>query len=147
MAFPPSADRCRPLLCVSLRQLPSLSSFFQLFWLAFPYPLPVASRSRAQAFVWFCAKTNKKIVCLAHPLHCVTVCISSNPQSRARCATRCKLSLSELQLNWIQSISFMRTKRKSTSTDIYWCSLDICCIATIQLYYAYTNIHENIINW
>ena len=29
-------------------------------------------RSQAQAFVWFRAKTNKKIVCLAHPLHSVT---------------------------------------------------------------------------
>ena len=42
-------------------------------WLAFPCPIPVASRSRAQAFVWFCAKTNKKIVCLAQLLHSVTV--------------------------------------------------------------------------
>ena len=40
--------------------------------LTFPCPLPVASRSRAQAFVWFRAKTNKKIVCLAHHLHSVT---------------------------------------------------------------------------
>ena len=41
--------------------------------LALPYPLPVASRSRAQAFVWFRAKTDKGIVCLADHLHSVTV--------------------------------------------------------------------------
>ena len=36
--------------------------------LAFPCLLPVASRSRAQAFVWFRAKTDKGIVSLAdHP--------------------------------------------------------------------------------
>ena len=42
-------------------------------WPGFPYPLPVTSKSRAQAFVWFRAKTDKGIVCLAHPLHSVTI--------------------------------------------------------------------------
>ena len=37
-----------------------------------PFLLPVASRSRAQAFVWFRAKTDKGIVCLADNLHSVT---------------------------------------------------------------------------
>ena len=37
-----------------------------------PFLLPVASRSRAQAFVWFRAKTDKGIVCLADHLHSVT---------------------------------------------------------------------------
>ena len=32
-----------------------------------PFLLPVASRSRTQAFVWFRAKTDKGIVCLADP--------------------------------------------------------------------------------
>ena len=41
-------------------------------WLAFPCLLPVASRSRAQAFVWFRAKTDKGIVCLADHQHSVT---------------------------------------------------------------------------
>ena len=40
--------------------------------LAFPYLLPVTSRSLAQAFVWFRAKTDKGIVCLADHLHSVT---------------------------------------------------------------------------
>ena len=48
-----------------------LGSFFQLL-LAFPYPLPVTLRSRAQAFVWLRAKTDKGIVCLADHLHSVT---------------------------------------------------------------------------
>ena len=38
-----------------------------------PFLLPVTSRSRAQAFVLFRAKTDKGIVCLADHLHCVTV--------------------------------------------------------------------------
>ena len=37
-----------------------------------PFLLPVASRSRAQSFVWFRAKTDKGIVCLADHLHSVT---------------------------------------------------------------------------
>ena len=41
--------------------------------LAFPYPLPVMSRSWAQAFVWFRAKTDKEIVCLADHLQSATV--------------------------------------------------------------------------
>ena len=40
--------------------------------LAFPYPLPVTSRSRAQDFVWFRAKTDKGIVCLVDHQHRVT---------------------------------------------------------------------------
>ena len=40
--------------------------------LAFPYPLLVTLRSRAQAFVWFRSKTDKGIVCLADHLHSVT---------------------------------------------------------------------------
>ena len=63
----PSAFRCRLATRVNLHQLSSLSSFVQLL-LAFPYPLPVTSRSRAQAFVWFRAKTEKWIVCLADHL-------------------------------------------------------------------------------
>ena len=62
---------CQRPLWLSLHQL--------LLWilssnssLAFPCLLPVASRSRAQAFVWFCAKTDKGIVCLADHPHSVT---------------------------------------------------------------------------
>ena len=66
----PSTDRCR-LRTATLR-LPSLTAFSEsLFptphWPAFPCPLPVASRSWAQALVWFRAKTNNKIVCLVPP--------------------------------------------------------------------------------
>ena len=46
--------------------------------LAFPYPLPVTLRSRAQAFFWFRTKTNKGIVCLADHLcldYILTACI------------------------------------------------------------------------
>ena len=55
-------------------QLPTAISEFLLPtpWLAFPCLLLVASRSRAQAFVWFHAKTDKEIVCLADHLHSVT---------------------------------------------------------------------------
>ena len=69
-----SAVRCRLATRVTLRQLPSPSSFVELL-LAFPCPLPVTSRSRAQAFVWFRAKTDKGIVCLADHLHSVTLSI------------------------------------------------------------------------
>ena len=58
-------------LSVVRRQLPSSSSFVQ-FLLAFPCLLPVTSRSRAQVFVWFRAKTDKGTVCLADHLHSVT---------------------------------------------------------------------------
>ena len=49
-----------------------------LLWVPCPTPtrllflLQVALRSRAQAFGWFSAKTDKGIVCLADQLHCVT---------------------------------------------------------------------------
>ena len=66
-----SAVRCRLATRVTLRQLPSPSSFVQLL-LTFHYPLPVTSRSRTQAFVCFSAKLNKWIVCLADHLHSVT---------------------------------------------------------------------------
>ena len=71
----PTGLFCCPLSTAPIRHpspSASLSSFFQLLSLAFPCPLPVASRSRAQAFVWFRAKTNKEIVCLAHPFHSIT---------------------------------------------------------------------------
>ena len=71
----PTGLFCCPVSTAPQR-LPSPTLFseflFPTLWLAFPCPLPVVSRSRAQAFVWFRAKTNKKIVCLAHPLHSVT---------------------------------------------------------------------------
>ena len=63
-----SAVRCRLATRVTLRQLPSLISFVQL---SLAFPSYFRSR-RAQAFVWFCAKTDKGIVCLAHHLHSVT---------------------------------------------------------------------------
>ena len=50
----------------------TFSEFLCATGLVFPYPLPVTSRSRAQAFVWFRAKTDKGIVCLADHLHSVT---------------------------------------------------------------------------
>ena len=60
---------------------PSASPFANcLLWVPSSNPslwrslLPVTSRFRAQAFVWFRAKTNKKIVCFVHPLHSVTQC-------------------------------------------------------------------------
>ena len=55
---------------------PSPTDFFEFPFptpLAFPNPLPVTLRSRAQAFVWFRAKTDKGIVCLANHLHSVTL--------------------------------------------------------------------------
>ena len=66
------AVRCRLATRITFRQLPSQSSFVQLL-LVFPCLLPVTSRSRAQAFVWFRTKTDKGIACLAEHLHSVTV--------------------------------------------------------------------------
>ena len=69
--------RCR--LPTATLRLPSstLHSGFLLPapWLAFPCLLPVASRSRAQVFVWFRTKTDKGIVCLADHPHSVTACL------------------------------------------------------------------------
>ena len=65
----PTGLFCCPLSTAPLRH-PSTTAFCRFFFqlcLAFPCPLPDESRSRAQAFVWFRAKTNKKIVCLAIP--------------------------------------------------------------------------------
>ena len=63
--------------CLLRRRSPTAFSEFLLptpLWPAFPCPLPVSSRSRAQTFVWFHTKTDKGIVCLAdHPLHSVTL--------------------------------------------------------------------------
>ena len=71
----PTGLFCCPLSTRPLRH-PSPTAFSEFLFpipsLAFPGPLPVASRSRTQSFVWFRAKTNKKIVCLAHLFHSVT---------------------------------------------------------------------------
>ena len=69
-----TASFCWPLSTALLRHSSptAFSEFlFPTPWLAFPCPLPIASRSQDQTFVWLRAKTNKKIVCLAHPLHSV----------------------------------------------------------------------------
>ena len=67
-----SVVRCRLPVCVTLHQLPSLGSFFQLLlWCSFAH-FRSRQRSRAQAFVWFCAKIDKGIVCLADHPHSVT---------------------------------------------------------------------------
>ena len=71
-----SAVRCRLAARVTLRQLPSVSPFVQ-FLSGLSFLLPVASISRAQAFVWFRAKTDKGIVCLADHLHSVTFSLIS----------------------------------------------------------------------
>ena len=49
---------------------PFANSFSEFLFLLLS--LPVTSRSRAQAFVWFRVKTDKGIVCLADHLHSVT---------------------------------------------------------------------------
>ena len=68
-----SAVRCR---------LPAVSYFAnRLLWVPFSNSpdwrslvhFQTRRKSRAQAFVRFHAKTNKKIVCLAHPLHSVII--------------------------------------------------------------------------
>ena len=54
---------------------PSPTSFSQSLCptlIVFPYPIPVTSRSRAQAFESFRTKTDKGIVCLADHLHSAT---------------------------------------------------------------------------
>ena len=69
---------CLLPFCVSIQQLSPAGSFFQLAVLSLsdlPFLPHFRSRpkSRVQAFVWFRVKTNKKIVCLVHPLHSVTI--------------------------------------------------------------------------
>ena len=51
----------------------SFSEFLCPTLFGVPFLLPVMSRSRAQAFVWFRAKTDKGIVCLADHLHNITL--------------------------------------------------------------------------
>ena len=68
-----SGVRCRLPLSVVPRQLP-LSSFLQPTLFRVPLPLPdTASFQVQKPFVWFRAKTDKGIVCLAGHLYSVTV--------------------------------------------------------------------------
>ena len=81
------------LLCYCVRGQPrlrllsptTLSSFSQPTLFSCPLPLPDAARFQVQKpFVWFRAKTDKGIVCLAGHPYSVTVCypvilLSSNP--------------------------------------------------------------------
>ena len=83
----PTAHFCCPVSTRHSRH-PSPTRFSQSLCptpLTFPYPLPVTLSSRAQAFVWFCAKTDKGIVCLADHLHSVTerlITATSNNRQR-----------------------------------------------------------------
>ena len=80
-----TASFCWPLSTALLRHpLPTafLSSFFQPSDWRFLAHFPSHRRSRAQAFVWFRAKTNEKIVCLAHPHHSVTDFSWSNERKK-----------------------------------------------------------------
>ena len=67
---------CEVSTPTALLRPPSPTAFCRFLlptpWLAFPCLLPVVSRSRAQVFVWFRAKTDKGIVCLADHPHSVT---------------------------------------------------------------------------
>ena len=69
-----SAVQCWLVTRVTLYQL--LLSVALSNSLAFPYLLPVSSRSRAQAFLWFRAKTDKGIIRLVDHLHNVTHSLS-----------------------------------------------------------------------
>ena len=66
--------RCRLPTATLHLPSPTLLSGFLLptLELAFPCLLPVTSRSRAQDFVWFHAKTDKGIVCLVDHPHSAT---------------------------------------------------------------------------
>ena len=67
-----SAVRCRLVTRVTLRQLPSSSSFVQLSdWRSLPH-FRSPEISSPKPFVWFRAKTDKGIVCLADHQHSVT---------------------------------------------------------------------------
>ena len=66
--------RCWLPLSVVPRQLP-VSSFLQPTLFRVPLPLPDTARFQVQkSFVWFRAKTDKGIVCLAGHLYSVTFC-------------------------------------------------------------------------
>ena len=68
-----SAVHCRPPLSDSRRQLP-VSSFSQPTLFRVLLPLPDTARFQVQKpFVWFRAKTDKGIVCLAGHPHSVTI--------------------------------------------------------------------------
>ena len=74
-----SAVRCRLVTRVTLRQPPSSSSFVQLSdWRSLPH-FRSPEISSPKPFVWFRAKTDKGIVCLADHLHSVT---NDRPHSR-----------------------------------------------------------------
>ena len=71
-----SAVRCRLATRVTLRQLPSSQSLCLTLWLAFPSYFRSRRDLESKPFVWFCAKTDKGIVCLADYLHSVTLKIT-----------------------------------------------------------------------
>ena len=68
-----SGVRCQLPLSVVPRQLP-VSSFLQPTLFRVPLPLPDTARFQVKkSFVWFRAKTDKGIVCLAGHLYSVTI--------------------------------------------------------------------------
>ena len=97
-----------PVSTAHLRH-PSPTAFSQSLCptpLAFPYPLPVTSRSWVQAFVWFRAKKDKGIVCLADHLRSVTVhviCDRVLPWYRAR-VTACQYANGDLTASEVADI-------------------------------------------
>ena len=71
-----SAVRCRLVTRVTLRQLPSSQSLCLTLWLAFPSYFRSRRDLKSKPFVWFRAKTDRGIICLADHLHSVTaICI------------------------------------------------------------------------
>ena len=91
-----SAIRCRLPCPSSVANCPPLSSFVQL---TSHVPLPTSGHAEIlspKPFLWFCAKTDKGIVCLADLLHSVTLVhqfsSSTNPSSiRNSWTPPCKL--------------------------------------------------------
>ena len=68
-----SAVRCRLPLSVVPRQLPNSQSLCLTLWLTSPSYFRSPRVRGSKPFVWFRAKTDKGIVCLADHLHSVTI--------------------------------------------------------------------------
>ena len=81
-----------PLRCPS--PTPSSGFLCPTLWLAFPCLLLVTSRSRAQAFVYFHAKTDKGIICLTDHPHSVTILFEMLIVRRMKRWTKNKVSFS-----------------------------------------------------
>ena len=149
-----SAVRCRLVTRVTLRQLPSSSSFVQLpDWCYLPTSGHVEISS-PKPFVWFRAKTDKGIVCLADLLHSVTagrpafarpyvgINGSTSLMSSSLLLQQCSACL--VRLTWI--VFVMGGRWPYSWCLVGCCRQDLFNIASIQQY-RHNRLEETVFNF